>query len=154
MIAGRSGFFTTPEPRLTIEVRIPEMHPKLQAEYDRVSDISGARSPCQRSRTPRSVPIQSPAKRTRQNKQHQTIRQAAAALDLKRFAYNASGSSDASAASKTTSREREKKRAAASGKVTKTKKPRARVGREDRLRAKSAFAKAVEHHQRKRAGKA
>lgn len=154
MIAGRSGFFATPEPRSTFEIQIPRMHPARQAEYDRVSDISGTRSPSQRSGTSVSVSVQSPPKKTGKKKQRRTIRQAAAALDLKRFAYNASGPSAAGVTSTMTSPGREQKKAVASGKVTKAKKPRTRMARDDKLRAKSAFAKAVEHHQRKRAGKA
>jgi hypothetical protein len=136
------------------------MHPGRRAEYDRVSDVSGTTpSPDQRSGTPQpSVSAESPGTKRGKKKKKQkttTIRQAAAALNLKQFAYNGSVSSSAigTASSRLAGREREPKKAAASGKVTKAKKPRSRVGREDKLRAKSAFSKAVEHHQRKRARK-
>jgi hypothetical protein len=55
--------------------------------------------------------------------------------------------------------ERESKRAINGGRVAKAgtgtgKKPRVRVGRDEMVRARSAFARAVEHHQRRRAGNA
>jgi hypothetical protein len=142
-------------------MQILDMHPGRRAEYDRVSDVSGTTSsPDQHSGTPQSsISAESPAtkwgKKKEKQKKTTTIRQAAAALNLKQFAYNGSVSSSAigTASSRLAGREREPKKAAASGKVTKAKKPRSRVGREDKLRAKSAFAKAVEHHQRKRARK-
>jgi hypothetical protein len=153
MIAGRSGFFTTPEPCSTLEVQIPRMHSELRAEYDRVSDVSGTYSPDQASGTPwSSASAESPAKKRGKKQQRKTIRQAATALNLRQFAYNASGSSSVAVTPKMTSGEREPRKAMASGKITKAKKPRARADREDKLRAKSAFARAVEHHQRKRAG--
>jgi hypothetical protein len=55
--AGRSGFFATPDPRPSFEVRLRAMHPHLQVEYDRASETSETRSQAQRSATSTSVPL-------------------------------------------------------------------------------------------------
>ncbi|KAH6841180.1 hypothetical protein B0I37DRAFT_386319 [Chaetomium sp. MPI-CAGE-AT-0009] len=118
-IAGRSGFFASPDPRASIEVHIPRMSTRVRAEYDRVSNVSGT-------------------------------------LDLGRFAY-IPPTTTTSAPRKAT-RQRRPQKPVAGSKSAKVAAPRdksrTRVSKPERTRVRSAFARAVEHHQRRRAGKA
>lgn len=78
-------------------------------------------------------------------------------LDLGRFAYNPPAPATASAPKKS-SRQRKPQKSVGSGKNTKvavaSDKSRTRVSKLERTRVRSSFARAVEHHQRRRAGKA
>jgi hypothetical protein len=117
---GRSGFFATLDPGQSVEVQIPKMSSRAQAEYDRISNVSGA-------------------------------------LDLGRFAYNPPAAVAASVPKKAT-RQRKPQKSVGSGKNTKqaatSGRSRTRVSKLERTRVRSSFARAVEHHQQRRAGKA
>ncbi|KAK4033159.1 hypothetical protein C8A01DRAFT_19862 [Parachaetomium inaequale] len=158
-MAGRSGFFTTPDLPRSIEVRIPRMSHRIRAEYDRLSDVSGHRSASQRSGTPGSASVAS--KGMKRKTKRRTIHKSLNDLNLGRFRYNGRGPSTAAASvtKNETGRGRHSKTVVHTGRVTKKaastatgKKPRARVGKDEKARARSAFARAVEHQQRRRAG--
>jgi hypothetical protein len=155
-IAGRSGFFATPDLRSSVEVQIPLMPPDIRAEYDQisVSDVSGTRSTVQRTATRGSSSAR--PKRGRPKKQSTTIEQSAKDLNLRRFAYNGRGSPTL-VPKKRTGRASGKATGGVSSKATtasKTRKPRGRPAKNERLVARSLFARAVKHHRRQRAGEA
>jgi hypothetical protein len=157
-VSGRSAFFATPDPRQSLEVRIPEMSVQHREEYDRVSDTSGTHSHTQRPGTPGSTNAKNKKRTQRPGK---TIQESVAALNLRQFLYSGRGSSTVgvSTTQKTTGRDNRPRKMASSGGILKSagkgKKSRTRVSRDEKLRARSTFARAVEqHHQRRRAGNA
>ncbi|KAH6627574.1 hypothetical protein F5144DRAFT_277246 [Chaetomium tenue] len=118
-IAGRSGFFATPDPGRSVEIQIPKMSPRARAEYVRIPNVSDTLNLGRFAYKPPIAPTQAPKEAGRQRKPQRPY----------------SGGKNA-------------KVAATRGRS------RTRVCKLERTRARSSFARAVEHHQRRRAGKA
>ena len=159
-IEGRSGFFATPNPRRSIEVRLPLISPRVRAEHHRVSDAYRSRSSGQASGSSRSASVVSRGRvRTRMDRQE--ARKPAAALNLNRFLYGGRGLSTVGVPLPRNpgrhEHERQPKKATKTGRVAKPaimgKKPRARGARDEKMRDRSSFARAV-HHFRRKAGNA
>ncbi|AEO69632.1 a46e51a3-e6b5-433c-99e9-9070c092a8c6 [Thermothielavioides terrestris] len=160
-MAGRSAFFASPPNKVSaLEVQIPSLHPDLRGEYDRISDTSGCPSQARPHSGTASSEVSSASKqhRNKKKKQRLTLQQTTRALNLGRFAYNAGAGgllpAPAPGSKTTTTRGGQKKvAAAANGTGSSKKKPRAQARKEEALRARSAFARAVQHHRAKRGGK-
>ncbi|KAL2136365.1 hypothetical protein VTI74DRAFT_4197 [Chaetomium olivicolor] len=158
-ISGRSGFFATRIRGSSIEVQLPSMDPNLRAEYERVSVASGAESPSQSSKAPQSA-IDEPSEK--HEKQGRAVRQAISTLNLGRFAYNNNrgqsrgASSSASAANTSRKRDtgppRSKENALArraAKNPTTARAQRGRGRRDEKIRARSVFARVAGQHRRR-----
>lgn len=146
-IAGRSGFFATPNSRQSIEVQLPLISPRVRAEYHQVSDAHGSRSSVRASGLSRSGSV-APKGGFRTRKDGQATQQPAVASNLNRFIYSGCGSSTVGHEHR-----RQLKKPPKTGRVAKPahtgKKPRVRGARDERMRDRSSFARAVQHFRRR-----
>lgn len=151
--AGRSGFSTAPSPSQLIEVHIPVMDARTRAEYDRVSDISGAFSHAKYAETASSASATS--KRSRgSKKQIASVARFPTTLNLERFAYK-NDNPIAHRVSAVSAKRGQTRRRKASATVKKTarsriasKRSQAQMVREEKMRIRSLFLRAAGHHQR------
>ncbi len=160
-IEGRSGFWATPNARRSIEVQLPFISPRVRAEYDRVSDVSRARSSVQASGPSRSASVASRVEDVGKLV-GQAMQKSAAILNLNRFTYSGRGAFTAGVSASRNAlgyrKGRDSKKPPKIGRVAKPantgKKPRARGARDEKMRDRSSFARAVHHHFRRRTGNA
>ena len=133
-----------------VEVCIPSMDARTRAEYDRVSDISGAYSHTRHAETASLASVAS-NRSQHSKKQVPPVARFPSTLNLGRFAYKGNNPIAHSTLDTRRGQIRRRKTGATRPKIaqpaSRSKQGRAQVAREHSIRTKSLFLRAAGHHQ-------
>lgn len=146
------GFSVPPSRSQLVEVCIPSMDARTRAEYDRVSDISGAYSHTRHAETASLASVAS-NRSQHSKKQVPPVARFPSTLDLGRFAYKGNNPIAHSTLDTRRGQIRRRKTGATRAKIARpgstSQQARAQVARDQKMRTKSLFIRAAGHHQQR-----